>query len=197
MAGSTQAQTVNMTVPDVIITSGETAELTCSLENSMEIAGWQMYLYLPEGIDIAYEEEDGERYYDETVVLSSRHKRSHTCSISPTADGGYLIQAYNPSKPTAINGNSGEIVSITLQADSGYSGANTATIKNVAVSDMGAVQTNMVGDVTVNIIGPTPTDISPVMTTADDELRYDLNGRRMSKSQKGITVSKGRKVVVK
>lgn len=118
--GRATAQTVKMTAEDVEIEAGKTAELKVSLENSMDIAGWQLYLYLPENIDIAYDEEDGERYYDNTVILSSRHLRSHTCTITATADGGYLIMAYNPSKPTNIKDHSGEIVTIVLQATDAF-----------------------------------------------------------------------------
>ena len=197
IAGRAAAQTVSMTAGDVLIEAGQTAELTCSLENSMEIAGWQMYLYLPEGVTIACEEEDGEVYYDGYVVLSSRHKRSHTCTVTPTADGGYLIMAYNPSKPTAINGNSGGLVTITLQAANTYSGDHAATIKQVAVSDMNSVQINMENDITILVSEANTTGVMTVKDAAGESSAYDLNGRRVTKTTKGIQIQEGRKVVVK
>jgi len=196
MAGKVAAQTVGMSVNDVTIDAGGTAELTVSLENPMTIAGWQLYLYLPDGVTIAYDEEDGERYYDETVVLSSRHLRSHTCTVTETADGGYLIMAYNPSKPTAIKESSGEIVTITLQAADSFTGEHTATIKNVAVSDMSSVQTNMEGEVTVHITEFT-TGIPNTKSATDDGAAYDLSGRRMALPSKGVNIIGGNKVVVR
>ena len=195
--GRATAQTVELTAEDVVIEAGKTAELRVSLENSMDIAGWQMYLYLPENIDIVYEEEDGERYYDNTVILSSRHLRSHTCTITATDDGGYLIMGYNPSKPTKIKENSGELVTITLQAAENYSGDHTATIKNVAVSDMNSVQTNMEGEVTVHIAEARTTGLKGLKGLSGDEPVYDLNGRRMVQPSKGVNIVGGSKVVVK
>jgi len=170
-----------------------------SLENSMDIAGWQLYLYLPENVDISYEEEEGERYYDNTVILSSRHLRSHTCTITATADGGYLIMGYNPSKPTNIKEHSGEIVTIVLQATDTFSGHQTGTIKNAAVSDINTVQTNVEGEVTFRIAfpGETPTGISGVTSNADGQPVYHVNGQRANKNDKGILVKKGQKYVAK
>lgn len=191
------AQSVVMTAGDVTIEAGKTATLTCSMENSMEMAGWQMFLSLPEGIDIAFDEEEGERYYDDTVVLSSRHKRSHTCTVTQTADGGYLIMAYNPSKPTAITGNSGELVSITLQAAATYSGVGQAVIKNVAASDMFSVQTNMTDNITVNIAESHSSGISKVEGAAESQPAYNLQGVRVDpqKAGRGVYIQQGKKWV--
>lgn len=198
MASGAASQTVTLTVSgDVDLVEETSAKLTCSMENSMEMAGWQMLLYLPAGVDIACEEEDGERYYDNTVVLSSRHKRSHTCTVTPTADGGYLIMAYNPSKPTAITGNSGELLTITLQRDETYTDNHQAVIRSVAASDMNSVQTNMVGEVLFTIKGPVPTGIRPFGTDSTDGPVYDLSGRRIQQPTKGVNIVGGNKVVVK
>lgn len=197
--GRATAQTLKLTAEDVEIEAGKTAELKVSLENSMDIAGWQLYLYLPENVDISYEEEEGERYYDNTVILSSRHLRSHTCTITATADGGYLIMGYNPSKPTNIKEHSGEIVTIVLQATDAFSGHQTGTIKNAAVSDINTVQTNVEGEVTFRIAlpGETPTGISGVTSNADGQPVYHVNGQRANKNDKGILVKKGQKYVAK
>lgn len=197
--GRTTAQTLMLTAEDVEIEAGKTAELKVSLENSMDIAGWQLYLYLPENVDISYEEEEGERYYDNTVILSSRHLRSHTCTITATADGGYLIMGYNPSKPTNIKEHGGEIVTIVLQATDAFSGHQSGKIKNAAVSDINTVQTNVEGEVTFRIAlpGETPTGISGVTSNADDQPVYHVNGQRANKNDKGILVKKGQKYVAK
>ena len=199
LVGRATAQTLKLTAGDVKIEAGKTAELKVSIENSMDIAGWQLYLYLPENIDIAYEEEENERYYDNTVMLSSRHLRSHTCTVTATADGGYLIMGYNPSKPTNIKEHSGEIVTIVLQATDAFSGHQTGTIKKAAVSDINSVQTNVEGDVTFRIALPdeTPTGISGISDNADDQPIYHVNGQRAKKSEKGILIKKGQKYVAK
>ena len=196
VAGSATAQTVKMTATDVEIDAGGTADVSVSLETAMTIAGWQMYLYLPEGITVAYDEEDGERFYDDTVVLSSRHKHGHTCTVTETADGGWLIMGYNPSKPTELKETSGEIVTITLQASDNYKGNHTGIIKDVAVSTMDNTQTDMEGEVTFTIEGPVPTGIHPSQVSGNDEPVYNLGGQRVKKPvKKGIYVRSGKKEV--
>lgn len=197
IAGSATAQNVKMTAEDVEIETGETAEVTLSLETSMEIAGWQMYLYLPDGITVPFEEEDDERYYDESVVLSSRHKRSHVCTVTETADGGWLIQGYNPSKPTAITGTEGPIVTLTLKASNDYSGLHNATIKGVAVAEMDNTQTDMVGELTFKIQGPVPTGIHAIAADSKTNPVYNLRGQQVEQPTKGIYVRSGQKIVKK
>lgn len=196
--GRAQAQTLNVTVGDMEIEAGKTAEMKVSLENSMDIAGWQLYLYLPEHIDIAYEEEDGERYYDNTVKLSSRHLHSHTCSITATDDGGYLIMGYNPSKPTNIKDHNGEIVSIVLKAADTFKGHQTGTIMHAAVSDIYAVQTNVDGDVTFRLVLPGElSGVSGVSADSDSQPVYHINGQHATEKDKGVMVRKGQKYVAK
>lgn len=201
-ANCAMAQTVNLTANDVNIEAGKTAELVVSLANSMDAAGWQMILYLPEGITLPYEEEDGERYYDSTVILSSRHLRSHICTVTETADGGWLIMAYNPNKPTAIKEHSGEIATIVLQAAETCNGTLTATIKNVAVADLESVQTDMVGNVTVNILCTPSVGISELKADAAETVVYNVGGRLTHKDTKGLSIrrmnnGRTRKVVKK
>ena len=199
LVGRATAQTLKLTAGDVKIEAGKTAKLKVSMENSMDIAGWQLYLYLPENIDIAFEEEEGERYYDNTVILSSRHLRSHTCTITATADGGYLIMGYNPSKPTNIKEHSGEIVTIVLQATDAFSGHQTGTVKNAAVSDMNTVQTNVENDVTFRVVLPdeTPTGISGISADADGQPVYHISGQRAKTTDSGLLIKRGQKYVTK
>lgn len=187
-ANYAMAQTVNLTANDVTIEAGKTAELVVSLENSMDAAGWQMILYLPEGITLPYEEEDGEKYFDNTVVLSSRHLRSHICTVTETVDGGWLIMAYNPNKPTAIKEHSGVIATIVLKASENFSGIKTATVKNVSVADMESVQTDMVGDVTVKISCETTVGISAIKAEGEETTVYNVGGRLTDKDSKGLSI---------
>lgn len=189
------AQTVNLTASDVNIPAGGTADLVLSLENSMEIAGWQLTLYLPEDITLPYEEEDGEKYYDETIKLSSRHLRSHVCTVTETSDGGWLIMAYNPNKPTAIKENSGELVTITLKAADTFDGTNMGTIKNVSVADMQSVQTDMEGTLSFAIVNSPSDGILEVQRDKSNHLKYDVGGRPVNTSERGIYIQDGRKYV--
>lgn len=197
IVGSATAQTVKMTVENVVIETGGTADMTVSLETAMTIAGWQMYLYLPEGITLAYEEEDGERYYDNAITLSSRHKRGHSCSITETTDGGWLILCYDPSKPTEIKDTNGVLATITLQATDDYYGSNVATIKEVAVSESDNTQTYMEGEVTFLIAEASTVSIRSVCGNDANAPIYNLNGQRLNKHNRGINIVNGQKVVKK
>lgn len=180
-AGNIQAQTVSFSADDVNIKPGDTAELVISLENSMEIAAWQISLYLPDNVFVAYEEEDGEKYYDYSVTKSSRHTRSHKAEIQEKADGGYLITCYaSPTK--AINGTSGELVTIILQANDSFRGQGVGTIQG-AVSTVASVQTKA-EDATFNISSTTSiTEVNADGMQADG--KYYKNGE--------IIIKKGNK----
>lgn len=196
-AGRATAQTLTMTADDVTIVAGSTAELKVSLENSMEVAGWQLFLYLPEHIDIAFEEEDGERYYNNTVVLSSRHLPSHTCTVTATTDGGYLIMGYNPSKPTNIKDYSGKLVSITLKASDAFDGEHTGIIKKAAISDIYAVQANIENDMIFQISVPITNGISNATGDSTEDTDYRINGQRAQKADKGVLIRNRQKHIVK
>lgn len=93
---------------------------------------------------------------------------------------------------------SGEIVTIVLQASDTFSGHQTGTIRNAAVSDINTVQTNIEGDVTFRIALPGEiTGISRISADADNCPVYHINGQRAQNSDKGILVKKGQKYVAK
>ena len=58
-----------MSFSDVKIEAGSTADLKVTFDSQVTIAGWQMFLYLPKGIEIAYDEEE-EEY---SIALSDLH----------------------------------------------------------------------------------------------------------------------------
>ena len=197
IANLATAQTVSVTVNDVKIEAGKTADLVVSLANSMDIAGWQMTLYLPEGATLPYEEEDGEKYYDETVKLSSRHLRSHICSVTETTDGGWLIMAYNPNKPTAIKEHSDEIVTITLKAADTFEGEQAGTIKGIAVADMQSTQTDVEGNVTFKVTKTSSDGIRVLQSNTSDDSVYDMSGKPIATPGKGLYIQGGQKYVKK
>lgn len=195
--GRATAQPPTMTAENVEIIAGATAVLKVSLENPMDVAGWQLYLYLPENIDVAFEEIDGERNYDNAVTLSSRHLSNHICTVTPTIDGGYLIMGYSPSKPTNIKEHGGNLVNITLQASDTFSGVHTSTIKNVAVADIYAVQTNVGNDIQFQISSSGTNGVSNVLIDETEESVYRVNGQQAKSTDKGLLIKKRKKVIVK
>jgi len=195
-AGNAMGQsTLTLTAEDVVIGAGETAELILSMENSFEMAAWSVTLYLPQGIKLAYDEEE-EEY---CIELSSRHKKKHSVDVTyPTADGGYLINvAAGTSVPPVITGNEGEVATLTLEADPTFTGTATGKISKIQGSTQDAVQTNQEGDVEFSIKEKTATGINSVNMDAQNGKIYNLNGQRVEKAQNGIYIQNGKKVVVK
>lgn len=183
VAGNIQAQTVSFSADDINIEPGKTSELNINLDNSFEIVAWSISLDLPENVFVAYEEEEGERYYDESIKKSSRHTRSHVTSVIEQAGGGYTITCYaNPAKK--ISGNSGNIVTVILQAGDTFSGQGTGTIRG-QVSTASAAETKA-EDATFNIA--TPTGIKDV-NAADGmqaDGKYLINGELIIKKGNSI-----------
>lgn len=195
-AGNAMGQsTLTLTAEDVVIEAGSTADLTISMENNFDMAAWSVKLYLPEGIKLAYDEEE-EEY---CIELSSRHKKKHSFGVTLTADGGYLIiVAAGTNVPPIMEGNSGEVATITLEADATFTGTATGTIKDIQGSTQDAVQTNQEGEVQFNITEQnTATGINSVNLDAQSGKIYNLNGQRVEKAQNGIFIKNGKKVVVK
>ena len=191
-AGNAMGQTVTFSAEDVTIEAGETADLVVSLENSMDIVAWSFKLYLPEGVKVAYSDEEE----DYVIELSDRHTKKHLPDVTPTTDGGYLIKAY-AATAKAINEHSGELVTVTLEAESTFAADGTATIKEGAVSTADAVQYNASENVTFNVKKAAPTGINGVSINAEDGAVYNMQGQRVENAQNGIFIQNGKKVVVK
>ena len=102
-----------LTVQPVEIAPGETAELIVSMENSDEIAAYDIFLDVPEGIVPVYDDEEEDYVYE----LSSRHNKKHVCTTGFNETESLYMFSVSHSKNTALTGNEGEVIRITLQAD--------------------------------------------------------------------------------
>ena len=195
--GIAMADDIKFTAEDLSIEGGNTAELKISLENSIEVVAWSFKLYLPEGFSLAYTEKNGSKRYTKPEI-SDRHDANDdwNCGITETADGGWLVKNYNDySAP--ISGNSGLLVTLTIQAPESFDANLQGKLKECATSTSGAVQTNQEGEVVFNIVNPTSTGIKGINADAENGKIYNLNGQRVEKAQNGIFIQNGKKVVVK
>ena len=202
MALTANAQDLVLTTNDISAKAGDDVELVVSLDNAIDVAAWQMYIYAPEGIATAasritltdrYPSEYDE--LEETDVLF--HKVDFTKlgaeAMEEGYTNGYLLNCYaSPAK--LLTGNSGEIVRIKFKAASSYAGDEKPTIliKNFAVADLTGKQTNLDSDVTTGI----EFIINNKSMNADGTI-YNLRGQRVEKANKGLYIKNGQKVVVK
>ena len=120
-----------MSFSDVKIEAGGTADLKVTFESKVTIAGWQMFLYLPEGVEILYDEEEE----DYAIALSDLHAKRHACEVTKAKDGSMMLVMSGGTKTYEMSGNSGDLCTITLKASDSFSGSSDVAVKTIRISD--------------------------------------------------------------
>lgn len=200
LTSSAFAQTVDFTFNDVVITPGQTADLNVAFAVDgveADLAGWQMTLYLPEGIEIATTyDEDEEEDVPAIVLNSSVHKGGHSADVKNTSDGGKLILVSGGTKTVSMKAKSGDLCVITLKALDTFSGSTTATVKKIAVADKNGKQYNAAADASF-VVTDDATGINSLNADNSNEPAFNLAGQQVGKNYKGIVVKNGKKTLVK
>lgn len=156
---------------------GKTVDVTVSLENTNPVAGYKMNLSLPEGFSLVYDEDEEDYVYE----LSNRHKKKHSMTITQATDGSWLFVVYSTNSGDVLKENSGELFTVQLKAAATVSSSQTASFKNIALSDADGHET-AIDDVTFDLkikgvpITVTAKDISMVYGDAVPELTYTAEG---------------------
>ena len=196
LAGTVSAQTFSITFADVNVENGA-GKLVASMTKDMTVAGWQMYLYLPEGVEIAQVfDEDEEEYVADITLSSTFHKAKHSCSSKKTTDGAMMLICSGGTETVALkSATEGELCTIGLKVAEGVT-SQAVAVKNVAVSDDQGVQSNQADTTFQLIIGSTG-----IVNIENDAVNggvfYNLAGQKVSNAQKGVLIQNGKKVVVK
>ena len=137
---------IAITIPDVSVTAGGSAEIVVSLTNSAtNLTAYQMSLYLPAGVTL-HKKANGK--YDYT--LSDRHENTHTLSIKDAADGSLLLVCSSMDKDV-ISGTSGELLRLPIDVASTVTTSLQAQLKNMVFSDVNS-QKSYPSDVTFNLV---------------------------------------------
>lgn len=132
LTSSAFAQDVfSMSFSDVKIEAGGTADLNVTFESTVTIAGWQMFLYLPEGVEILYDENDDEY----AIELSDLHHKKHVCEVTKAKDNSMMLVMSGGTKTYEMSGNSGDLCTITLKASDSFSGTSDVAVKTIRISD--------------------------------------------------------------
>ncbi len=150
----------NLAVEDFTIAPGSTKTISIELNNpNSEYIMVEFWLSLPNGLTIPKDEDD----YYLAEGNSSRFKRSHTLEVSKQ-DGYYHFLIYS-SRNEALKGNSGELISVTIEAASNAQiGTYTANIFNQLYNDPSKNEV-LPNDVSFNITvqGQAPNDVTIVI----------------------------------
>ena len=197
ISSSAFAQGYSMTFPtDVEIEVGKTAEVNVTFTSETTPAGWNMYLYLPTGIEIPYDAEEEEW----GVQLSNLHKKAHSCDVK-IGEGEYagatiLIMSAGTST-VEMKGNSGDLCTITLKATDAFTTSGKAEVKLIRFSDKDG-KAYTAEDTSFTITLKNATGISTIENAEqNDGAVYNLAGQKVNNAQKGVFIQNGKKYVAK
>ena len=191
-ASSMQAEN-KLTASNVAIAKGELAELVISMENDIEVGGYDFHLYLPMGIDLVYDQSEEDYIYS----LSDRHNKKHQLTIKyDETDNSYMMVVADPSLHK-IEAGSGEVIFLQLTTtDAAILGTYQGSIQKIWFAENGSSGVE-VEDVAFEIEVTNSVGISDILESGDAPW-YNLSGMKVSHpAAKGIYIRNGRKVVVK
>lgn len=187
------AQTVELSIDDFDIKAGEKATVSLNLTNSVDnICAFQCEVVFPKGMSIALNKKS-----KPDVKLNEDRIDDHTLTVSQLESGAYKFLCYSNTNAKFFE-NSGEIVSIVVEADASYSGASlTGTVQNQVITDVDANQ--------YSPADATFTGIKQMELSNDKPATiYDLNGNIVRKNatttnglRSGVYIINNKKVIVK
>ena len=175
IAGNVMGQTLRVT--PIKTAAGEQTILTVSLTGATAMTALQFNLELPEGMMV-----------DDEYVTTGAATNGHELKMETLANGNHLFVLYSMDLNTFSDG---ELLRIPMNVSSVGADASVR-IHTVRLADTEAV--SHVGEVA----SATLTAIKDVVTEHSEKSEgsvYDLNGRRLTQTRKGVYIVGGSKVV--
>ena len=121
-----------ISVPDVTIAAGSSAEIVVNMESSMtNLTAYQMSLYLPEGVTVQKKANGKYAYTSNTNRLDPD---LFTVTVKDATDGSILIAVFAPDKDV-ITGTSGELIRLPIDVASTVTTSLQGSIKNIEFTD--------------------------------------------------------------
>ena len=188
--GNASAQTI--TASDVSIAAGGTADVTFTITSESKAALAEFDLVLPEGITIAYDEDNEDYVYAKGADMTNNN---HVVNISKKESGAFYVLVYH-SKGNEFKAATGDYLTITLQADA-TAVSGTATMKKVLLVAKDESKMNTVDETTFAITVGGTDGINGINAAENDGAAYNLAGQKVGKNYKGIIVKNGKKTLVK
>lgn len=180
------------------VEAGKTVDVKLNLSNPDNVyTAVQFDLSLPEGLEIAVYE-SGRKKGQMMITLNNNEETGRlldqTCSAEKASNGAYRFVVSSMTS-AEIYENSGEILTITLKASDSFKGGAGSVDAIVLVKPNGdkftAEKTEFQADVKTGI------DAIKAADATSDSPVYDLQGRRVEKTTKGLYIVNGNKVVMK
>lgn len=191
-----EEQTVaySMTTPDITAKENSESELKVSMTNEKIIIGFQCDITLPEDVTINQTDDQ----YD--FVLSPERADDHFLASRKVANKPNTVRVVSASLSNApFAGNGGELFSCPITVDA-PSGEYEITISNIILSAEGNERINVpafTGKLTVSDTSGIESPEISVNPTSDNVRYFDLQGRPVTPTFRGIAVSKNGKILIK
>lgn len=206
-ASSAQAQQQFFNANDVALDENGkgTLEVFMDYETTETVVGWNLSLYLPDGVTIAtktvYDEDLDENVevFDVTAKgddYSNSNAMANALDIKTKTDGGYLFVCIDQKNKRAMKNTHGKIISIPLIApNKDFSGEGMIKTIGMTSDQNVSLELGNIADINFQIGGGTDgiNDIQSAEATAP---AYNLQGIRVNNA-KGLIIRDGKKMVVK
>jgi len=123
---------VTVSVPDIEITAGSTADLIVNMQTELtNVTAYQLMVYLPDGVTVQ-KKTNGKYAY---TANADRHDGNFTITVKDAADGSVLIACFSADKDV-LTGTSGELIRLPLEVASTVTTSLQGSIKNIEFSDV-------------------------------------------------------------
>jgi len=191
--GAMAQNTVVCSVENFSIAPGEKKTVTLNLANpENNFCAFQFDLQLPAGISVEYDEQNG-KYLASLAAV--RNGSDHGLMLSKVNDTTYRFVCFSAGN-NSLKGTDGALVEITLSAAADIeNGELTGNVLNAKFTPKKGKST-VFDNIPFNVTSTTGIKTITV-DAAGNEVSYDLNGRRVNETQKGVLIQNGKKVVVK
>ncbi len=198
MAIGMKGQELLLSASDAVVKPGGTGVITIKGENPSFITAWQMFVQLPDGVEI---DDEGATLNDRYPWAPSQHTYAHRVDINEMTDNTYLLTCY-ADQPSIIYGETGVLVSLRLKCQDTFKGHHEGRISDIAVADFTETprQTNQSRDLVVHITDEGTAAIEGVeMTQSSSPVITNLNGQKVADrpQRKGIYIINGKKTIVR
>ena len=172
--------------------AGKQTTLHLNMKNDQPVTLWQADLVLPEGVSIATDDFDDPMVY---ITGGRTTEARHAIATNTLPDGSIRILCSSSSNKT-FTGNDGEVATITLNINKDMeSGKYPVALKNILIVE--ADETRHSCDYEECMLDVTrSTGISSLLTFPEEDGQvYNIAGQRLSKTQKGINIQNGKKIL--
>ena len=158
-----------------LLSSGTDA-LSLHLDGAADFVAFQFDVNVPDNTDLS------------AISINGMRKDGHQLLFNKVSENCYRVAALSLSN-AAFKGNAGELLHISIKGQ---------PTDDICVNNIHFVTTNGT-DVTFDAlyISGDVTGIAKVNMNEDNTAIYDLQGRKLSKAQRGVNIINGKKVVIR